>query len=138
MAHHPQSSPEVTAVINRFALSPHPEGGWFAETFRDPATDPGGRSRSTAILYLLADGDVSARHRVDAAEVWHHYAGGPLELTIDGDVHILGDDLAAGQRPQIVVSAGQWQSARPLANWTLAGCTVAPGFEFAGFELGTD
>lgn len=122
-------------VVERLGLEPHPEGGWFAETFRDPATDADGRSRSTAIVYLLAAGEVSARHRIDAVEVWHHYAGGPLELTVGDRVVLLGDDLAAGQLPQVVVPQHEWQSARPLGAWTLVGCTVAPGFQFEGFEL---
>ncbi len=99
------------------------------------------RGASTAIYYLLREGDVSAWHRVvDADEVWHHYAGGPLELSLSADGRErssirLGSDLAAGERPQAVVLAGVWQSARPLAGWVLAGCTVAPAFEFAGFEM---
>ncbi len=125
-------------IIERLNLEPHPEGGYFRETFRDEAAD--GRAHSTAILYLLKSGQVSHWHRVDAAEVWHWYAGSPLELaqSADGevaDVQILGNDLAAGHQPQIVVPANAWQSARSLGEWTLVGCTVAPGFEFSGFEL---
>lgn len=126
-------------VIARLALEPHPEGGAFRETFRDPGGH-GGRGHSTAIYYLLRAGEVSRWHRVDAAEVWHHYAGAPLALSISPDGAeqesvTLGGDLAAGQQPQAVVPAGAWQSARSLGDWTLVGCTVAPAFEFAGFEL---
>jgi uncharacterized protein len=131
MAHETPAS----TVIEQFDLQPHPEGGWFRETFRDSATDEAGRSRSTAILYLLAAGDASARHRVDATEIWHHYAGDALELVVGDDTFILGDDLVTGQVPQVAVPAGVWQSARPLGAWTLVGCTVAPGFQFDGFEL---
>ena len=130
-------------VIERLGLARHPEGGWFRETFRDPAPagGGGGRSASTAIYYLLQRGERSAWHRVtDAAEVWHYYAGAPLDLALSADGktterHRLGPDLAAGERPQIVVSAGVWQAAESRGDWTLIGCTVAPGFEFAGFEL---
>ncbi|HSK79524.1 MAG TPA: cupin domain-containing protein [Thermoanaerobaculia bacterium] len=126
-------------VVARLGLAPHPEGGFFRETFRSPAP-PGGRGASTAIYYLLREGEVSAWHRVDADEVWHHYAGAPLELTLSAgegrrDAVRLGGDLPAGERPQAVVPAGVWQTARTLGGWTLAGCTVAPAFDFAGFEL---
>ena len=93
------------------------------------------RSRSTAIYFLLREGESSRWHRVDAVEVWHHYAGAPLLLTIGGTEHRLGVDLAAGERPQAVVPVGVWQKARSLGDWTLVGCTVAPGFDFAGFEM---
>ncbi|HKH48710.1 MAG TPA: cupin domain-containing protein [Thermoanaerobaculia bacterium] len=121
-------------------LQPHPEGGFFRETFRDPAGD-GGRGLSTAIYYLLRDGEVSAWHRVrDAAEVWHHYAGAPVDLTLSPDGQSieavrLGSDLTAGERPQVVVPAGVWQTARAVGGWALVGCTVAPAFEFAAFEM---
>jgi uncharacterized protein len=128
------------AVVRLLDLRPHPEGGHYRETFRDPAEDAAGRPRSTAIYFLLAAGEVSAWHRVDAAEVWHFHAGAPLALTVSPDGHDaealrLGLDLAAGQAPQIVVPAGWWQAAESLGRWTLVGCTVAPGFDFAGFEL---
>lgn len=132
--------PETAAgIIAALGLERHPEGGWYAETFRDNAD--GGRGHSTAIYFLLEEGDVSAWHRVrDAAEVWHHYGGAPLELTVCDENgrrsrHLLGADLAAGERPQAVVAAGRWQTARSLGDWTLCGCTVAPGFDFAQFEL---
>jgi predicted cupin superfamily sugar epimerase len=136
------SSAEIIATLG---LKPHPEGGWYAETFRDEAG--GARGHSTAIYFLLERDQVSAWHRVrDAAEVWHFYAGAPLALSIweeggtrDNQVieQVLGIELAAGERPQVVVPAGWWQSARSLGEWTLVGCTVAPGFDFAAFELAT-
>jgi hypothetical protein len=127
------------AVIRLLDLAPHPEGGHFRETFRDPRVIEG-RSASTAIYYLLAAGETSEWHRVDAAETWHFYAGAPLVLTVSPDGHDaearhLGPELASGQRPQITVPAGQWQSATSLGAWTLVGCTVAPGFRFEGFEM---
>lgn len=134
---------EAAFVIAALGMTRHPEGGWYAETFRDAAGE-GGRARSTAIYFLLEAGDVSAWHRVkDAAEAWHFYAGAPLELGMaskDGAVVLsrLGPDIAGGERPQAVVPAGWWQAARSRGPWTLVGCTVAPGFEFAGFELAPD
>jgi hypothetical protein len=127
---------EIIAALN---LEPHPEGGHFRETFRDDPGD-GERAHSTAIYYLLHAGEVSRWHRVDATEVWHWYAGAPLELAqspVGGTPtpQTLGNRITAGERPQIIVPAGAWQSARSLGDWTLVGCTVAPGFEFAGFEL---
>jgi uncharacterized protein len=122
-------------VIEALGMQPHPEGGWYAETFRDAAADATGRSRSSAIYYLLDDGEQSAPHRIDAVEVWHHYAGGPLAMRVGDDDVVLGTDLAAGERPQVVVPTGVWQSARPVNGWVLVGCTVAPAFEFTGFEL---
>jgi uncharacterized protein len=126
----------VTAddVIARLQLRPHPEGGWYAETWREPAP-PGERPASSAIYFLLRAGERSRRHRVDATEVWHWYAGDALELAVERDRHRLGPNLLGGDRPQIVVPAGAWQAARSLGEWTLVGCTVAPAFEFAGFEL---
>ncbi|HYO11727.1 MAG TPA: cupin domain-containing protein [Thermoanaerobaculia bacterium] len=126
-------------VVRLLGLQPHPEGGFYRETFRAPA-EGGRRAASTAIYYLLREGDVSAWHRVDADEVWHWYAGAPLELTTsdggrDRATVRLGTDLAAGDRPQAVVPAGVWQTARSLGAWTLVGCTVAPAFEFSGFEM---
>jgi hypothetical protein len=126
-------------VIRRLQLEPHPEGGHYRETFRDAATVGEGRAASTAIYFLLRQGEVSRWHRVDAAEAWHWYAGAPLALTIADaqgrhDVR-LGADLAAGERPQAVVPANAWQRAQSLGAWTLVGCTVAPGFRFSGFEL---
>jgi hypothetical protein len=125
-------------VIAHLGLAPHPEGGWFRETWRDHPAD-GGRGTSTAILYLLAAGERSHWHRVDADEVWHAYAGDPLDLAIaDGDDHrvvTLGADVLAGQTPQAVVPARAWQAARSTGAWSLIGATVAPAFTFEGFEL---
>ena len=126
-------------VIGLLKLVPHPEGGNFRETFRDqPGHD--GRAASTAIYFLLAAGEVSRWHRIDAAEVWHWYAGAPLELSMaapesNASVVCLGSSLETGERPQAVVPPGHWQSARSLGAWTLVGCTVAPGFLFSTFEL---
>ncbi len=126
-------------IVRLLALKPHPEGGYFSETFRDDGL-ASRRGASTAIYYLLQAGEVSHWHRVDAAEVWHFYAGAPLELRLSADghgetVHRLGPDLAAGERPQYVVPLGCWQAARSLGDWTLVGCTVAPAFDFSGFEM---
>lgn len=133
------SAAEIVALLE---LAPHPEGGFYRETFRDSATLPGSqRSLSTCIYFLLPEGVVSRWHRVDAVEIWHWYAGAPLALSITTDlaaapaVTRLGADLSAGQRPQGIVPAHHWQQARSLGAWTLVGCTVAPGFEFSGFEL---
>lgn len=139
---HAASDLSADEVIAALELSPHPEGGSFRETFRDPnATD--GRSVSTAIYFLLREGETSRWHRVDAAEVWHFYAGAALELQIAPErgsavVLRLGADLSKGERPQAVVPAGAWQRAHSLGAWSLVGCTVAPGFEFAGFEVAPD
>jgi len=122
-------------LIARLGLKAHPEGGHFRETFRGGRDSNAGRAHSTAIYFLLKAGEVSRWHRIDAAEIWHFYRGAPLELKIGGSVHVLGPDLAKGEQPQIVVPAGEWQAARSLGGYTLVGCTVAPGFEFAGFEM---
>lgn len=125
-------------VIYTLGMERHPEGGWYAETFVDIEGETG-RAHSTAIYYLLEAGELSHWHRVDAVEVWHYYAGAPIELNlsegISVDRKVLGSDLAAGQRPQVVVPRDVWQSARSLGDWTLVGCTVAPGFQFSGFEM---
>jgi len=130
---------ESERIMAALELLPHPEGGHYRETFRD-FTPRGGRSHSTAIYYLLREGEVSLLHRIDAVEIWHFYRGAPLELTIveEGKParrHVLGPHIEKGERPQIVVPAGAWQGARPLGTYTLVGCTVAPGFEFSSFEL---
>jgi predicted cupin superfamily sugar epimerase len=126
-------------IIRLLELQPHPEGGHYRETFRDPAVDTSGRAASTAIYFLLKAGEISRWHRVDATEVWHWYAGATLTLTTaDAQgrrAFWLGPDLTAGERPQLVVPARTWQQAASLGAWTLVGCTVAPAFEFAGFEL---
>jgi predicted cupin superfamily sugar epimerase len=125
-------------IIFTLDMQPHPEGGWYAETFRDDE-GPSGRGHSSAIYYLLEQGQQSAWHRVDAVEVWHYYAGDPIALRIsDGtrtETVTLGPNVNDGQRPQAVVPRGHWQSARSLGSFTLVGCTVAPGFQFSGFEL---
>lgn len=130
---------EAADIVRLLELQPHPEGGWFRETWRHQPAE-GGRGAGTAIYYLLGDGAVSHWHRVDAAEIWHFYAGAPLALTLSQDgraqeVLRLGPDLVAGERPQLLVPAGAWQTARSLGAWTLVGCTVSPAFDFAGFEL---
>jgi predicted cupin superfamily sugar epimerase len=127
-------------VIRLLDLKPHPEGGHFRETFRDVRQVDGSRSASTAIYFLLARGERSHWHRIDTAEIWHWYAGAPLVLEISQDHGrtervTLGSDLAAGERPQAIVPAQAWQSAQSLGDWTLCGCTVAPGFDFSGFDL---
>jgi predicted cupin superfamily sugar epimerase len=126
-------------IVRLLDMQPHPEGGWFRETYRDAAPE-GERAASTAIYYLLKGGETSAWHRVDATEAWHWYAGGPLTLRLSPDgetteAHELGADLAAGERPQCVIPPGWWQTATSRGLWTLVGCTVAPAFEFAGFEM---
>lgn len=133
--------PVVTAgdVVAALDLRPHPEGGHYRELWRDAPGD-GGRGAGTAIYYLLAAGERSHWHRVDAAECWHWYAGAPLALTISPDGHDveainLGPDLGADQRPFALVPKGAWQSAVPLGPWTLVGRTVSPAFRFKGFEL---
>ena len=123
---------DADEVIALLGLEPHPEGGWYRETWREPAT--------TAIHYLLMAGERSHWHRVDATEIWHFYAGDPMGLATSANGseathHVLGADLAAGQRPQVVVPAGVWQAARPRGAWSLVGCTVAPAFSFEGFEM---
>ena len=134
------SSLEIQRLVRALDLQPHPEGGWFKETFRDRPPG-GGRGSVTQILYLLAVGEVSVWHRVtDATEIWHHYAGAPLTLTLSPDGHdaesyTLGPDVLAGQKPHVVIGPGWWQTAESLGAWTLCGCTVAPAFEFAGFEM---
>jgi len=127
-------------VVAALGMQAHPEGGWYAETWRAPARG-GDRPASSAILYLLATGERSHWHRVDADEVWQHAAGDPLELRVWAEddpgvtVHRLAVDFAAGSVVQAVVPAGAWQSARPMGAWTLVSCIVAPAFEFDGFEL---
>jgi hypothetical protein len=127
-------------IIRMLALKPHPEGGHFRETFRDPKQAADGRSVSTAIYFLLARGERAHWHRVDVVEIWHWYAGAPLQLEIaaaPGRVErvTLGGDISAGLRPQAVVPPQAWQAAQTLGDWTLLGCTVAPGFDFAKHEV---
>ena len=128
---------DADEIIARYGLTPHPEGGHYREIFRADAEE-GGRGAVTSIYYLLRAGEVSAWHRVDAVEIWHYHAGDALRLELSSDgvettSHRLG--VGDGACPQVVVPVGAWQSARPEGAWTLVGCTVAPAFEFAGFEL---
>jgi predicted cupin superfamily sugar epimerase len=131
-------SPAAAEIIRKLQLQPHPEGGHYRETFRDTRAHAG-RAASTAILFLLARGERSHWHRIDATEVWHYYAGSPLKLeVVDGakeEIVNLGADIHADQVPQFTVPARAWQAAESFGDWTLVGCTVAPGFDFNGFEL---
>lgn len=128
---------DAATLIARLDLMPHPEGGWYRETFRQPAPE-NGRGLATAILFLLEQGQRSHWHRVDAAELWLWHAGSPLALLIDDGErreHLLGGDVLAGQMPQAIVPIGAWQSAEARHGWALVSCVVTPAFEFAGFEL---
>jgi uncharacterized protein len=131
-------TPTAAEIIRALKLKPHPEGGHYHETFRDPRTIEG-RAAATAILFLLARGERSHWHRIDAVEIWHYYAGAPLQVSVvngsSEEIIRLGSDIYAGETPQVIVPARAWQAAESLGDWTLAGCTVAPGFDFAGFEL---
>ena len=127
-------------IVKQLALEPHPEGGWYRETWRAEARE-GERAAGTAIYYLLEAGQRSHWHRVDSAEIWHHYAGAPLRLSMAAsetsavETCLLGASLEEGHQPQRIVPAGWWQSAQPLGGWTLVGCTVSPGFLFEHFEM---
>lgn len=128
---------DADEVIARYRLRPHPEGGHYRETIRAPA-GAGERAAVSAIYYLLKAGETSAWHRVDAVEIWHYYAGAPLRLSLSPEGRAATERLLGtgdGAEPHLVVPAGCWQGAVSLGAWTLAGCTVAPAFEFAGFEL---
>ena len=134
-----RTTTSAATLIRTLGLRPHPEGGHYIETWRDEPPD-GSRGAGSVILFLLAHGECSRWHRIDATEIWHHYAGAPLELSIAraGDPIVrqrLGADVVDGDRPQLVVPADAWQSARSLGDWTLVGCTVSPAFRFDGFEL---
>jgi predicted cupin superfamily sugar epimerase len=126
---------EADDLIARLQLQPHPEGGHYRQTWRDLTPGGGARGFSTAIVFLLKAGEVSWWHRIDATEIWHFYRGAPLALTIGKATHILGPDIENGQSPQLAVPPGEWQTARSQGDYTLVGCTVAPGFEFSKFEL---
>jgi predicted cupin superfamily sugar epimerase len=132
---------DAADVIESLGLQPHPEGGWYAETWRAPAAD-GERPVGTSIYFLLRAGEMSRWHRLDAPEIWHFHAGDPLELRVQAEgsttAHRLGPGVAAGERPQAVVPACAWQTARSLGAWTLVGCSMAPGFAVEGFELAPD
>ncbi|MGR3452716.1 cupin domain-containing protein [Pseudooceanicola sp.] len=128
---------EIIAHLN---LAPHPEGGHYRQTWVAEAED-GTRPAGTCIYFLLKAGEASHWHRVDATEIWHHYAGAPLILSLSASdagpalEHRLGPDLAAGEAPQVIVPPHHWQAARSTGDWTLVGCTVSPGFRFEGFTL---
>jgi uncharacterized protein len=126
-------------VIRLLKLRAHPEGGYYRETFRD-SKQVEARAASTAIYFLLKQGEVSRWHRIDAVEIWHWYAGAPIRLRIQvehGPIEtaLLGTDFSRNQQPQVIVPARAWQTAETMGEWTLVGCTVAPGFEFEYFEL---
>lgn len=124
-------------IIAQLDLAPHPEGGHYRQTWVSGGV---GRPAGTAIYYLLAEGEQSHWHKVDAAEIWHFYAGAPLELRLSPNetgpakAHMLTGDLNAGL-PQVLVPPHHWQAARTMGAWTLVGCTVSPGFDFAGFTM---
>ena len=127
---------EADRIIAELHLSPHPEGGWYRQTWAGPLRD--GRASGTAILFLLKAGERSHWHRVDADEIWLWHAGAPLRLSMGTEraqAQILGPAVLEGQSPQILVPAGHWQAAESLGGWTLVSCTVSPGFRFEGFEL---
>lgn len=144
------AQPPRPALAAALGLAPHPEGGWYRETWRSavsttPDGYPGARASATAIYFVLAPGEVSSWHRVRSAELWLWHAGGPLVLRLAGDgdrpgerpVELtLGADIPAGERPQALVPPGTWQSARPVGDAeVLVSCVVSPGFDFADFEL---
>lgn len=132
--------PDITAddIIARLDLAPHPEGGFYRQTWM---AENEGRATGTCIYFLLKAGQASHWHAVDAVEIWHYYAGAPLILSLAGSLegpatdHMLGPDLGAGQLPQAIVPEGHWQMAATTGDWTLVGCTVSPGFQFEGFTL---
>jgi len=132
------ASKSAADLIERLGLQPHPEGGHYRQTW---SAQGEGRAAGTCIYFLLAAGETSHWHRVDAAEIWHYYAGAPLILSMAETAagpavdHILGPNLFDGEMPQIVVPILHWQAAQTTGNWTLVGCTVSPGFQFEGFEL---
>ena len=127
-------------IIAALDLSPHPEGGWYRQTWAAEAP-PGARPTGTAILFLLKAGETSHWHRVDATEIWLWHAGAPLVLSVSATEaglatdHLLGPDLSAGQMPQRIVPPDHWQAARSTGDYTLVSCTVSPGFSFDGFTL---
>jgi predicted cupin superfamily sugar epimerase len=141
----PSLTPVIDSLIRELELAPHPEGGWFRETYRATQVDTRGRAASTLIYFLLARGQHSLLHRIDADEGWHLYCGGPLEIyefdeaASDGALRVtrLGLDIARGERPQHVVPARRWFGAALASGveYALAGCSVAPAFEFASFEF---
>ncbi|MEO1549827.1 MAG: cupin domain-containing protein [Pseudomonadota bacterium] len=127
-------------LIETLDLGPHPEGGWYRQTWVAEVQE-GQRPAGTAIYYLLEEGQRSHWHKVDATEIWHWYAGAEMHLSLAAqdagpvETHLLSNAFADGARPQVIVPTGWWQSARPVGGWSLVGCTVSPGFQFDGFEL---
>lgn len=130
----PQSAQDIIKILG---MIPHPEGGWYKETWRGGGD--GARPTGSSIYFLLEADQRSHWHRVDAAEIWHWYAGSAMELHIheDGKTHIdiLGPDLNVAQRPQLIVNPNAWQASVPINGWVLVGCTVSPAFQFENFEL---
>jgi predicted cupin superfamily sugar epimerase len=126
-------------IIAHLGLARHPEGGWYRQTWQ--AENEAGRVAGTCIYFLLKAGKASHWHRVDAAEIWHYYAGAPVRLRLSpsdegpAKAHLLGPDLLGGQAPQIIVPPHHWQAAESSGDWSLVGCTVSPGFEFEHFIL---
>lgn len=127
-------------VIRILGLEPHPEGGHYREVYQHVPAD-GGRGSMNSIYFLLRAGERSHWHRLDASEIWSYHAGSPVTVSVwadDGrpiETHRLGNNLAAGERPQVMIPAGAWQTGRSLGDWSLVGCVVAPAFQFSGFEL---
>ncbi|KHK89985.1 cupin [Novosphingobium malaysiense] len=136
----PTDRDEAAAMIERLDLAPHPEGGWYRETWR-AETVAGTRPSATAIHFLLEAHQRSHWHRVDATEIWLWHAGSPISLSIAAHEaavasrHFLGGDVLNGEAPQVRVPTGHWQAAAPMGGWALVSCVVSPGFDFAGFEL---
>ncbi|MEM7056901.1 MAG: cupin domain-containing protein [Pseudomonadota bacterium] len=127
------------SIIRTLDLAPHPEGGWYKETWRAEA-GPEQRATGTAIYYLLEADQFSHWHRIDSTEIWHWYAGAPLSMTVSPNGHDaqslhLGPEIGLAQRPQFIIPPNWWQTATTLGQWSLMGCTVSPGFEFDGFEM---
>jgi predicted cupin superfamily sugar epimerase len=126
------------AIIQKLDLHPHPEGGYYRQTW---IADNAGRPTGTCIYFLLKDGESSHWHRVNATEIWLHHAGAPIILSLSATDtgpavdHMLGPDVLADQAPQIIVPENHWQAAATTGDWTLVSCTVSPGFDFAGFHL---
>lgn len=126
-------------IIRHLNLGPHPEGGYYRETWKD--TEAAARPSGTCIYFLLKAGEASHWHRVDATEIWLYHSGAPLILSLSerdhgpATDHVLGPDLAAGEAPQIIVPKDHWQAARTTGDYTLVSCTVSPGFQFDGFTL---
>src|SRR5688572_28148096 len=132
----------IDELVRALGLRPHPEGGFYKETYRAQArveTPRGSRSAGTAIYYLLPRGEFAAWHQVASDEVWHFYEGGPLTLYLLSaqglETRTLGREVLRGEQPQVLVPAGVLQAAVPRGDYTLAGCTVAPGFDFVDWEM---